>query len=181
MWPIPDFLDYFTSENGEVYSKHITSRNLNGEFKLLKPWLAGMEHKKPGRGYLYVGLHINGKCKKIAIHRLVALTFIPNPNNYKEVNHKDGNKSNNHFSNLEWCSRSGNAKHAFDTGLNNFKPDNGKRPVEQLDRDGNLIRGFESIRAASRAVSRHSDCSSIGAACLGKRKTAYGFKWRFKQ
>lgn len=51
------------------------------------------------------------------VHRLVAMTFVKNPNNYPEVNHIDGNKENCHYSNLEWCTRSQNAKHAHDTGL----------------------------------------------------------------
>ena len=52
------------------------------------------------------------------IHRLVASEFVDNPFNYTEVNHKDGNKANNHYSNLEWCTRSQNVKHAYDTNLN---------------------------------------------------------------
>lgn len=51
------------------------------------------------------------------VHRIVAENFIPNINNYKEVNHIDGNKQNNHVSNLEWCTRKHNVQHAFDTGL----------------------------------------------------------------
>lgn len=56
-----------------------------------------------GRGYLYVGLSSNGVAKSYCVHRLVAMTFISNPNNYPQVNHKDENKKNNHVSNLEWC------------------------------------------------------------------------------
>lgn len=62
-------------------------------------------------GYKYVHLCDASKRKNKAIHRLVALAFIPNPFNYPEVNHKDGNKSNNNVNNLEWCSRKENAIH----------------------------------------------------------------------
>ena len=55
--------------------------------------------------------------KQLSIHRLVALHFIPNPYQHLQVNHKDGNKANNHVSNLEWCSAEFNAQHALETGL----------------------------------------------------------------
>lgn len=68
-----------------------------------------------GKGYLSVK-NSTGKGTSY-VHRLVATAFIPNPKNLPEVNHKDGNKSNNKVSNLEWVSRKGNTKHALDTGL----------------------------------------------------------------
>jgi hypothetical protein len=68
-------------------------------------------------GYHYVMLHVNNKPTCRRVHRLVAQAFLPNPNNMKEVNHKDGNKDNNRADNLEWCTRSHNVKHSFDMGL----------------------------------------------------------------
>lgn len=68
-------------------------------------------------GYLRVGFHKNGKLKTISVHRAVASTFIPNPKGKKTINHKDGNKLNNHISNLEWNSFSENTKHAWKNGL----------------------------------------------------------------
>lgn len=55
------------------------------------------------KGYLRICLHVNGKQKQLAVHRLVAEAFIPNPNNYPQINHKDENKTNNTVDNLEWC------------------------------------------------------------------------------
>lgn len=66
------------------------------------------------KGYNHVCL--KNKSTK-SVHRLVAKTFIPNPDNLPQVNHKDGNKNNNSVSNLEWCDNSTNVKHAFDNGL----------------------------------------------------------------
>lgn len=64
-------------------------------------------------GYLIVTLDK----KQLLLHRLMALHFIPNPYQYTQVNHKDGNKHNNHISNLEWCSPAQNNHHALQTGL----------------------------------------------------------------
>lgn len=85
----------------------------------------GRSYFKPGRilktcvashGYLSVALCFR-KQTSAQIHKLIAKAFIPNPNNYKCVNHKDGNKLNNNIDNLEWVSHAQNNKHAYDTGL----------------------------------------------------------------
>jgi len=70
-------------------------------------------------GYPVLNLYSNGFSKQEYIHRLVAKTFIPNPENKRTVNHIDGIKTNNHVSNLEWATDSENIKHAYDNGLNN--------------------------------------------------------------
>lgn len=69
------------------------------------------------RGYVRVRLQKDGERHNYALHRLVAEIFIPNPNEYPEVNHIDGNKLNNRVSNLEWCTRSQNIKHMWENGL----------------------------------------------------------------
>lgn len=76
-----------------------------------------MEQETTNRGYKRISLSINGKHERWSVHRLVALLFIPNPEQKLQVNHKDGNKENNDISNLEWCTASENVQHAFDTGL----------------------------------------------------------------
>ena len=81
-----------------------------------RPGLLTLTKQKSGYRYAMIQLS-NGKQKNCRVHRLVAEHFLPNPDNMKEVNHKDGNKDNNHVSNLEWCTRSHNVKHSFDTGL----------------------------------------------------------------
>ncbi|ALA07692.1 hypothetical protein BC01_108 [Bacillus phage BC01] len=68
-------------------------------------------------GYYQVSLSCNGKTKKYLVHRLVALAFIPNPDNKREVNHKDGNKLNNYIDNLEWNTSKENQQHAMKLGL----------------------------------------------------------------
>jgi len=66
-------------------------------------------------GYNYVMIEINGKPKNYRLHKLVAMAFVPNPNNYTEINHIDGNKKNNRSDNLVWCNRSMNMRHYYRT------------------------------------------------------------------
>lgn len=70
-------------------------------------------------GYLQISLFIKNKTlrRPIMLHRLLALNFIPNPNNYPMVNHIDGNKTNNNLANLEWCSAKQNSQHYYDIGF----------------------------------------------------------------
>ena len=76
-----------------------------------------MKQTTTNRGYKRITLSIDGKEERWSVHRLVALLFVPNPEQKPQVNHIDGNKENNDISNLEWCTASENNKHAFRTGL----------------------------------------------------------------
>ncbi len=85
----------------------------------------GERNLKPGIGstkYYLVSLIKNKKGHTKKVHRLVGLAFIPNPENKPQLNHLDGNKLNNHVSNLEWATNQENCQHAFDTGLNKIYP-----------------------------------------------------------
>ena len=79
---------------------------------------------KNGYTHYYIRDINTGKRKDYKAHRLVAEAFIDNPKNYKCVNHIDGNKANNHIENLEWCTHSQNAIHAYENGLRKpkYKP-----------------------------------------------------------
>lgn len=97
------FPKYFIDEFGNVFR----------EGKRRKPCL------NKALGYLQINPVVGGKRRMMYVHRLVAVAYVENtnPTEFNVVNHKDGNKLNNHFSNLEWTNKSGNEKHAFATGL----------------------------------------------------------------
>jgi hypothetical protein len=69
------------------------------------------------KGYKMGSLYLNRKTNKLSIHRLVAICYVPNPDNLPQVNHIDGNKLNNHYTNLEWMSNRQNKDHALENGL----------------------------------------------------------------
>lgn len=96
--PIKDFPRYYASDDGKIYS------NRSGRLFELKQYCKSS-------GYMYVALYENKQRYYCRVHRLIAQTFLNNPQNLPEVNHKDENKQNNAVSNLEWCSHSYNLKH----------------------------------------------------------------------
>ena len=105
---------YQVSNKGKVRSIDRYIDHFRGGKRLLKGKII-----KPGLsvGYENITLYLDGKRKHKKVHRLIAETFIPNPENKKCVNHKDGNKLNNNVSNLEWCTYAENNRHAHETGL----------------------------------------------------------------
>jgi len=99
---IENFNNYTISDGGVI-------KNIQTGY-IKQPWTAAV-------GYKYVDLYHNGENKKIAVHRLLAIHFIPNPENKEYVNHIDGDKLNNSLENLEWTTPSENNQHAYDTKL----------------------------------------------------------------
>lgn len=124
--------------------------------------------------YKHVTLNIGGKAKRMKVHRLVAQTFLENPENKPYVNHKDGNRSNNDVSNLEWVTPSENTKHAVKTGL--FISGVAK-PVNQYSLDGMLMMTFPSSAEASRQTGTSQE--KITMCCKRQRETANDYQWRY--
>lgn len=149
-----------------------------------KPVLIKEKIKIPrdnGRGYFITFLYKNNKQRNEYIHRLVAMAFIPNPDNLPQVNHKDENKANNCVDNLEWCTCKYNNGYGTKrerltlTNRNNKKT---STPILQFDLDGNFIKEWPSMREVSRSgVAR---CENVYRACAGIYKQANGFIWRYK-
>ena len=94
---------YEVSNLGRVRSLDRYIKYSNGQIRLHKGRI--LNPSKDTNGYLKVLLKCNTKCKTITVHRLVALTFLPNPDNLPCVNHKDEDKTNNRVENLEWCTQ----------------------------------------------------------------------------
>lgn len=126
-------------------------------------------------GYERISLWMNGKGQKVSVHRLVASAFVPNPNNYTLVNHKDGNKLNNNADNLEWCDASRNMKHAYQNNLISPKTTR----VIQYTKDFKKVREWNSIAEACEYLGLNH--ANVVTVCGQKtnRKVAGGFIWRY--
>ena len=154
---IKDYSNYMIHRDGRIYNKK------------RKIFMAG----RLASSYLYVAF----KEHNHAIHRLVAIQFLPNPDNKKFVNHKDGNKLNNHVDNLEWTTKSENNQHAYDTGLNPNVV-----AVKQYKMDGTFVATHKSISDACRIINIDPELcgSTITDCCRYKIKHAYNFIWRYE-
>ncbi len=125
-----------------------------------------------GDGYYVVSLYDTSRVPKLcAVHRLVAETFIPNPNNLPFVNHINGDKMDNRVENLEWTTPKGNAVHAVKTGL--FTPSFNPKKIKCIE-TGEV---FESISAASRKLGIKSQ--TLSTAVNGKVKSTHGLHFEF--
>lgn len=110
---------YSVDESGQVYSDNKICKNCGNPYPM-KP------HTQPN-GYKRFIISVNGKHVGAYVHRLVAQAFIPNPKNYDQINHKDGNPANNHVSNLEWCTPGMNMWHRH--GYKDYKTRPTQRPA----------------------------------------------------
>lgn len=133
-------------------------------------------------GYPIVKLYDNtNKVRTIAVHRLIADTFIPNPDNLECINHKDEDKTNNSVDNLEWCTKAYNNCYndkAVKTGLKPRESNPDKKVVNQIDGNGNIINTYPSIREAARQLGNIRKDSNI---CTGIRthQKRYGYYWEY--
>lgn len=139
--------------------------------KILKP--------KNDKGYLRIGLCINGRRIFRPVHRLIAMAFIPNPQNKPTVNHKSGIKTDNRVENLEWATISENTQHSFDNGLQ--LPRRGSDniqsvPVAQFTMEGVWVRDWAGMGDIKRGLGLSQ--GSISNCIHGKTKSYSGYIWR---
>ena len=163
--PIKDFYGYYINRNGEVKSTNA--------FKGTKEII--LKGSISSRGYKIVSLMNCGKVYSRTIHKLLAQTFIPNPNNLPCINHKDGNKLNNSLDNLEWCDYGYNESEAYRLKLK--RPRIKEKQLYQKDKKGNIIAIWNSVNELERLFGYST--GNICEVCNGNRKTAYGYRWEY--
>lgn len=161
---------YQVSNAGRVRS---LDREVKGKFLKGKVLSCYSKHTYP------VVALCNAEGKKcVRVHRIVAEAFLENYYNLPEVNHIDGNKNNNCVENLEWCTRTENVNHAWRTGLMSAPPAEEMIEVEMYVGDFKLAT-FCSLDVAEQITKIAS--ADICKCCKGKRKTAGGFRWKYKE
>lgn len=187
---IIDFPNYQISNLGRVKSKEritkIGIKNVN--YRLRKEFMIKIFTNK--KGYEQVTIYnLYKKPKTMRVHKLVALSFIPNINNLSQINHIDGNKKNNHYNNLEWCSILENNRYAINNGLinldlriNNMRKvgqrshPNKRQKVFQYNKQGTFIKEWISQREAS--IKLCISETAISNCVKGNSKSAGGYIWK---
>lgn len=161
--PVPGYEGlYEVSSHGRVKSHHIHGHR---EEKILSPGNVG--------GYLNVVLCRDKNKKYVGVHRLVAMAFIDNPNNYRLINHKDENPSNNHVENLEWCTNEYNLNYGFAIKRRSISK---SKPIMQISMSGEFLKMWTSGEEAKRCGYSKGD---ICMCCRGKMPSYRGFIWRY--
>ena len=170
---------YEVSNYGRI--RRISYNSNNYKHKNEIPYYIKCRYDKDG--YVRYALCKDGKMKQIFAHREVAKAFIPNPNNYPVINHKDCNIKNNYVENLEWCTITYNNRYIKKMGRTNYcygKKHPNSKVVLQYDKQGNFIRSFESTGEVQRILNIPS--SMIRSCCNPKNilKTVHGFIFKYQ-
>lgn len=176
---IEEFKDYLISSNGKCFSLKTN--------KLLKL------QEYPNK-YSYYVFKINGIQHSRSLHRLLAIAFIPNPENKPTVNHKNHNRTDNRLENLEWAtypeqcdeiwtdknSKAHRTEKSVNSSINNFRiaTEKNKKTTYQYTLEGELVGVYQSVKDAA----ENNNCcpQNISACCNGKKKQIKGYKWSFE-
>ena len=138
-------------------------------------------------GYNATCLCKNGSVKTVLVHRIIAKTFIDNPNNLPTVNHKDEVKTNNSVDNLEWCTSKENTNYGtcISRRANTHRGKKHKpfrrrdlcKRVVCMTKNDEIVAEYESISQAQ--IESGIKFQNISSVCLGKAKSAGGYKWKY--
>lgn len=167
---LPFHPGYQISNFGRVKSVHRVLIRKDGKPCTVKEKIC--KPSKDGKGYLFIRASVYKEKSSIRIHRWVALLFVPNPDNKKEVNHEDGNKENNFWWNFKWVTPSENVKHAFRIGI---KSHNGsKHPKSKLTED-QVIEMKNLFKKSELTAKQIGKLFGVGFQCVNQIK--YGINW----
>lgn len=174
---------YKISEYGNIIhlSRKIKSSRSTSGYRITKEKELKVQINKYGYKNILLA-DINGIRKHHLIHQLVAKAFLKNPNNYISINHKDENKINNHYSNLEWCTiRHNNLYNNRQQKINEKLRNTIKtrKPILQYDLNMNFIQEFQSINEACRQLDIFK--YPLSQCCNNKKKNYKGYIWKFKE
>lgn len=181
---------YQVSNQGRIKSlERIVANNKKGKIYYRKVKECILTPSPLSDGYLVVSLHKDLKMKNFKIHRLVALSFLENPNGYLQVDHINTIKSDNRVENLRWCTSKQNHNNGLTlinhkrATLDKIQRFKGKyierlsKPVRQYDLNLNLIREFSSISEAAKTFNISS--TTMQRNCKGKQRTAGNYIWKY--
>lgn len=176
-FPLKDYENlYEITKNGIIRRIAYDTNRIHNTYKNKLPMIIKQQPDKDG--YMRITLRKNEKVNIIPVHRLVARTFIPNPENKEQVNHKNGIKNDNRVENLEWVTSSENIRHRIDVLGVTLKNKKGSKIVQQLDMEGNVITEYPSAKEAHRLTGFSQ--GHISEVCRGEKQSYKGFKWKYK-
>ena len=141
---------------------------IRGEYHKLSQWIDNV-------GYYQVAFRIDGKRKYIRVHRLIAETLLPNPENLQQIDHIDGDKLNNKLSNLEWVSNATNTQRGYDNNL--YHLPTRAYAISAIEKETSKKYIFKSIRSCSESL--HLNRKTLSAILNHKKSNNYNYDFSY--
>ena len=179
---IPSYLGLYQASNlGRIrtYPKVVSCYNANGDD--IKMTIGGevLSTSVLPNGYERVTLYERNNCSAQRVHRLVAMAFIPNPNGYPIVNHKDENPLNNRADNLEWCTQQYNVNYGTaQERKGKSRRKTCEKTIGMFSLDGKLLKTFKNFVEIEEYMQRGGLHGNIIPVCKGRRNQCLGYKWK---
>lgn len=148
-----------------LYGRHPTPYKRTYPQKELKQSISSV-------GYRQVGMTVNKKRYTFSVHRLVAEAFLQNPDKLPEVNHIDGDKTNNNVENLEWCDRKYNLEHSYNMGMKRIGSKVGTSKLDEED-----VMAIASMLEAGMSQTTIADLFDVSNYCIHRIAKGYNWSW----